>query len=115
MKLLIADSLTGNLGWLRRAYQKKGHKVITVQTGRDALAELSNGHQFDIVIVDLDLLGPMQGPELIKLIRRNFPDLPWLMTGASHNDLVSDKERFVLKPMTAEELLQVAEKTIKGH
>lgn len=116
MKILIADSLKGNLFCFKRGLTNTGHILVTVQSGNEVLAILNNSSLLiEIVIIDADLLGPMHGFKLIEIIRRDFPDLPWLMTGASYSHLITDKAKFLEKPFSPDDLLRVAEKIVKGH
>jgi CheY-like chemotaxis protein len=54
--------------------------VTRVSGAAEALAVLSNGRRFDLVLSDIVMPGGANGIELANQIRRRRPDMPVLLT-----------------------------------
>lgn len=69
--LLIEDS-----EMLQKSFRRvlRDHDLVVVSTGLDALQQLEVG-QFDLVISDFDLEGPLNGEDVYLWVQTNRPDL----------------------------------------
>ena len=89
--------------------QLKGYDVATAGSGLEAL-ELHRSRPADIVITDL-FMPEMNGNELIRRLRRTYPDLPiMVMTGhatfGDEKETITEGASVVLKkPIDLSELL----------
>ncbi len=100
------------------ALGRAGYKVETVENGVKAL-QLLIRYDYDIVLVDLKM-PLMDGLELLKTIRRDFPHIPVIiMTGFAtvQNAITAMKEGafdFVLKPFKVDRLQLIVERCAKN-
>jgi two-component system NtrC family sensor kinase len=74
----VADIATALLNEL-------GYQVTRVASAQTALDVLGTGEQFDLVFSDVVMPGGMNGIELAHQIRRDYPDLPVLLTTGYFN------------------------------
>ena len=83
-KILLADDDETFRRAAGREMRGKGHAVVSVSDGRQAMERL---HQaaFDIFITDL-ILPEREGIETIAQARREFPDLPIVAVSGSAHD-----------------------------
>jgi CheY-like chemotaxis protein len=74
MKLLLID----DDAFLRDMYAKKfsdsGHEIETADGATDALSKIQRSPDFDMILLDMIMSG-MTGIELIRVIKRDFPNM----------------------------------------
>ena len=94
---------------LARILKRAGHDVITAATGQEGLDFLSK-QSFDLVYLDIRLPN-MSGLEVLKVIHKNYPDLPVVLFTAQP-DLNSAIEAvragavdYLLKPLKPQALI----------
>ncbi len=76
--LLVEDS--EEVAQVSREYLERiGHTVVTVTNGVDALAALSNVRGIDIVLSDIVMPGEMDGLDVARQVRMQFPGLPIIL------------------------------------
>jgi DNA-binding response OmpR family regulator len=80
-KLLLVDDDTGVRASLSRALESENYSVVPVGNGEEALRWI-RGASFDLVLLDLDELGEMNGWELFAQIVAIHPSLPIMVTAA---------------------------------
>ncbi|WP_315836771.1 hybrid sensor histidine kinase/response regulator [Bradyrhizobium prioriisuperbiae] len=92
--LLVEDS--EEVAQVSREYLERiGHTVVTVTNGVDALAALSNVKGIDIVLSDIVMPGEMDGLDVARQVRTQFPGLPIiLVTGYSSSANAARREGF---------------------
>ncbi len=92
--LLVEDS--EEVAQVSREYLERiGHTVVTVTNGVDALAALSNVRGIDIVLSDIVMPGEMDGLDVARQVRMQFPGLPIiLVTGYSSSANAARREGF---------------------
>jgi PAS domain S-box-containing protein len=77
--------------------EQLGYRVQRADGAKEAL-ELAEGMQFDLVISDIVMAGPMDGFGLARALRQRQPDLPVvLVTGFSSSAIEADLEFAVLR------------------
>jgi len=113
MKILVADSLNGNLRAIKRLLEKEGHEVTTTQIGEKVLELLDSIAEKDLLIIDLDLSGRIQGPELVKKIMELRPNQAWMMIGSSWVPEIRDRQKFLEKPYDNESLIEAIQNATK--
>lgn len=68
----------------RRFMTRVGFEVMTAASGEDALAQLAQGAQVDVFVVDLDMPG-MSGIELLRRLSELAPNVPRGLWSASRD------------------------------
>ena len=88
-KALIVDDLPFDVELTRRVLQSCviDHEVVVVADGEEALRELNQAHDFDIVLLDLKL-PKVDGFEVLKEISSKpfLSDLPIIVLSSSHHE-----------------------------
>lgn len=69
--LIVDDSATHRMN-LTRLFERRGHRVVTVDSGEEALREFER-HGFDVVVMDIVMPG-MGGAEAIRRLKKGWPD-----------------------------------------
>ena len=91
-----------------RALVRAGYDVTACADGEEGLAEIANGGRFDIVVSDV-VMPTMDGPAMVRAIRRIAPDVPVLfMSGYAEEQLREqidlDAVHFIAKPFSVAEI-----------
>ena len=93
-KALIVDDLPFDVALTRRVLQgcAADHEVVVVSDGEEALRALGRAHDFDVVLLDLNL-PKVDGFEVLKTIASTpfLSDVPVIVLSSSRND--SDRVR----------------------
>lgn len=76
-RILVADSEVPVREFIRRVLEQRGHDVVVVNDGTDAVVKLAR-LPFDLLLADVAMPN-MDGVELSLKVARDFPDLPMLM------------------------------------
>lgn len=114
-KILIVDDENVQVESLKRGLRISGFKAEGVVSGKDALDLLDN--TFDLVVTDFEMPN-MNGLELLKEIRKEYPDLPVILTTAfGDKELVVDAMHkkcngFLDKPFTLNVLIEEINKVL---
>lgn len=96
--------------------EELGYSVVHVDTAQRALALLRDGAKFGLLFTDIVMPG-MTGVALAQTVRREFPELPILLTtGYSDRELDDDSRAFELvrKPYRRAELAQRITQLFEG-
>ena len=111
--VLVVDDDVRNIFALSSVLERRGMKVLSATTGREALATLG-GSNADISIVLMDIMMPeMDGYETIQFIRQNpkHHRLPIIaltakaMKGDREKCLEAGASEYLAKPVNTEQLL----------
>jgi two-component system cell cycle sensor histidine kinase/response regulator CckA len=91
-----------------RALVREGYSVITASDGEEGLALIEKGGDFDIVVSDV-VMPSMDGPAMVRAIRKLRPDLPVLfMSGYAESQLRAeidvDAMHFIAKPFSVQQI-----------
>ena len=114
-KILIVDDEQNVCEFLGEFLQDKGYLVIKARSGSKALRYLEKNNP-DLVLLDI-LMHGMSGLEVLKRIRKLYPDLPVIiLTGVKDKQVVDDiinigPVDFIPKPID----LDVLEKCISSN
>jgi CheY-like chemotaxis protein len=122
LSFLVAEDNVINQRLIVRLLERRGHSVVLVQNGRQALNALEK-QQFDIVLMDM-MMPEMDGFEATKLIRErekdNLTHTPIIaltahaMKGDKERCLACGMDGYVSKPVELEELFSVIETVVAG-
>lgn len=118
LHILLVEDNTVNQVVATQLVQKRGHTVVVVSNGRDALAALEK-ERFDLILMDVQMPG-MNGLETTAAIRRTEQTtgthIPIIaMTAYAMNEdrercLAAGMDEYVSKPVEKELLFQAIEK-----
>lgn len=91
-----------------RALSRAGYEVTPCSDGEEGLAAIANGGEYDMVVSDVVMPG-MDGPAMVRAIRRVKPDLPVLfMSGYAEEQLRRDIDienmHFLAKPFSVQQI-----------
>lgn len=76
-RILVAEDEVPVREFVRRVLELRGHEVVTVGDGAEALIKLAKA-PFDLLLTDISMPN-MDGLELALIVARDHPDLPVLM------------------------------------
>lgn len=106
---LVVDDEAGIRFFLQETLQRDGHSVATAESGEVAL-DLLRDTPFDLLILDLNLGGRIDGMKILEAVRWRWPDTVVIILTA-HGSLetamraINDRvDRYLLKPTTPTEL-----------
>ena len=106
-RLLIADDQLGIRLLLSEVFKREGYKIFLAANGIEAL-QLVKDEQPDCILLDMEMPG-MNGDEVLKEIKSNWPDIPVIMMTA-HADvellhqILEDLVQLFTKPFDIYEL-----------
>jgi len=110
--VLLVDDDARNIFALSSALERRGMKVLTATTGREAISLLEETPNVSIVLMDI-MMPEMDGYETIGVIRRqpSFRRLPIIaltakaMKGDREKCLEAGASDYLAKPVNTEQLL----------
>jgi len=111
-KVLVVDDDVRNIFALGSVLERHGMKVVTAQTGHEALASLEESDDVAMVLMDI-MMPEMDGYQTIQLIRKQprFRRLPIValtakaMKGDREKCLEAGSSDYLAKPVNTEQLL----------
>ena len=111
-KVLIVDDDVRNIFALSSVLERRGMKVLTAGTGREAIETLESTDELAIVLMDI-MMPEMDGYETMQVIRQNpsFRRLPIIaltakaMKGDREKCLEAGASEYLAKPVNTEQLL----------
>ncbi len=116
--ILAVDDESSVLTMAKETLETFGYRVITARDGTEAIAEFTT-HQHEIKGVLTDMLMPfMDGPSTIRVLRKLDPNVKIIAaSGLMDSDKVRDATgmdniAFLMKPYTAEKLLNTLHKLL---
>ena len=117
-RILVADDERSVREFLRKALELKGHDVVAVQDGAEAVTALAKGDpDFDLLLADIKM-PVMDGIALALTAAKNHPDLPiLLMTGyADQRERAHGLDRLIrdviAKPFSLNEIAERVEQAL---
>jgi len=117
--VLVADDDPDVLFAVSERLRAEGFRVETARDGREALLRLE-GDDFDVILSDI-MMPDMNGIELLRRVRSHDLDLPVvLMTGQPRMETAIQAVehgalRYLLKPLSGEELTEAVESAVRLH
>ena len=105
--LLVEDEDTVRMV-AERALARAGYTVTAARDGEEGLEKVLEGGEFDIVVSDV-VMPSMDGPAMVREIRRKHPELPVLfMSGYAEEQLRKEidlaKVHFLPKPFSVQQI-----------
>jgi signal transduction histidine kinase/DNA-binding response OmpR family regulator/CHASE3 domain sensor protein len=112
--VLIADDDVRNIFSLTKALEIQGMKVIPAMDGKEALKIINEGHNIDVVLMDM-MMPEMDGFETIREIRSSyqFKNLPIL--AVTSKAMMGDREKciavgasdYISKPVDIDQMISL--------
>ena len=112
IKMMLVDDEQRYLQTTQKLLEKKGHEVLTAQSGKEAL-EILKSRNVHVVILDVKMPG-MDGNETLKAIKTLYPLVEVIMlTGHATVDSAIDGLKsgacdYLMKPADIDEILEKA-------
>ncbi len=99
-----------------RALRRRGFAVRAADSAEAALALLEDGGRPDLVVSDVMMPG-MDGPALLAILRRRWPDLPAILVSGyaaqgARRALAEEEALFLAKPYTLAALTEAVSKSL---
>ena len=100
--------------------QSSGYQCQQASSGKQALALLSSGEAFELVLSDL-MMADMDGIGLLERTKEKFPDMPVVMVTAVHDISVAlaairnGAYDYLLKPFEREQLLATVRRALENR
>lgn len=113
-KVLIVDDDVDALEMMQDLFESKGYEAMTAVNGIDALSKIKV-QEPDIILSDIRM-PEMNGMELLKVLTKEYPQIPVLMITA-HGTIKTAVEAmkvgakdYILKPLSLDEILAKVER-----
>ena len=109
--IVLVDDDDGSRDAMARALQRVGYTVQPFASGEEALDRIRSADPVDVVVSDVRMPG-MDGYELLRHVRSQRPDLPFLLVTAfadvedAVNALQEGADDYLTKPVKMQELRQ---------
>jgi CheY-like chemotaxis protein len=124
LRVLLAEDNPVNRALATRLLEKRGHTVVTVENGREAVAAVEK-QSFDLAVIDIQM-PVMDGLQAVGLIRRleeetGRPHLPAIaltahaMSGDRDRCLAAGMDGYLPKPINADQLFAIMESVLETH
>jgi PAS domain S-box-containing protein len=118
-RILVMDDEPTVLKMMAAVINTGGYEVVTVTKGEAAIEAFTNayrsGARFDLVILDLTVVGGMGGERTLAELKRIDPDVrACVSSGYSENDVLENPAAYgfsaaIRKPYRVNELLQIVQ------
>jgi len=114
-KILLVDDERGFVAILTQRLTKRKYSVVFTHSGKDALAQLAEDKDIEVVILDVKMPG-VDGIETLKLIKEKWPLVEVIMLtehstiDSAINTIKLGAYDYILKPVEMEELVSKIEK-----
>jgi two-component system, cell cycle sensor histidine kinase and response regulator CckA len=119
-RVLVVDDEDSVRQVTRKALTTLGYEVTLASDGNEAIAlyreAFSEGHRFDVVVMDLTIPGGMGGKDAIGRLRDLDPDVRAIVaSGYSNDPIMADHQRYgfcgkIAKPFTLRDLGMAVER-----
>jgi len=109
--IVLVDDDDGSRDAMRRALERVGYAVESFASGEEGLARIRSAGPVDVVVSDVRMPG-MDGYELLRQVRSERPELPFLLVTAfadvedAVNALQEGADDYLTKPVKMQELRQ---------
>jgi len=117
LRVLIVEDDSVSALLLQRALEKNGYKIIGITDSGEKALELLENHKIDIVMMDINLSGELDGIKTTEIINEKY-EVPVVYLSASSDSKTLDKvvgtnpSAYIIKPFNIRELNMVIELAI---
>lgn len=94
--------------------RERGFEVIEASSAQEAMDLLGRNPAISLVFTDIQMPGPLNGIDLARHIRRNYPKIKTLITSGHlrASDLPPDLGRLIDKPYLPKAILGLVEEAL---
>jgi len=109
--ILIVEDIASNYNFLRILLKRSKIEIVWKETGQDALEEVQNNPNIDLVLLDINL-PIMNGYEAAKGMKKSRPALPiiaqtaYALDGDREKSLDAGCDDYIPKPIVISTLLK---------
>jgi CheY-like chemotaxis protein len=112
--VLLVEDETVIRALLAEELRASGCIVVEAATADEAWAYLLAGGHTDLVFSDITMPGSMNGAELVRRIRNDYPEIKTLLTSANPGPATANLGRFIMKPYRLCQAVALAMESL-GH
>lgn len=117
LKILITEDDTVSALLLKKALEKNEHEIIGMADSGEKALEILEHHQADIVMMDINLAGQLDGIKTTEIINEKFNIPVVYLTASSDSETLlkvagTNPSAYVIKPFNIRELNMVIELAI---
>lgn len=119
-RILIVDDEDAIREVVSSMLSSSGFVCTQAQSGREALALLQSGEEFELMLSDM-MMPAMDGEALLAATKERFPDIPVVMVTAMHdisialNAIRNGAYDYLLKPFDREQLLATVRRALENR
>src|SRR6476620_5251234 len=119
-RILIVDDEDSIREVVSSMLSSSGFVCTQAQSGREALALLQSGEEFELMLVYM-MMPVMDGEALLAATKERFPDIPVVMVTAMHdisialNAIRNGAYDYLLKPFDREQLLATVRRALENR
>src|SRR6184192_4828103 len=119
-RILIVDDEDSIREVVSSMLSSSGFVCTQAQSGREALALLQSGEEFELMLSDM-MMPVMDGEALLAATKERFPDIPVVMVTAMHdisialNAIRNGAYDYLLKPFDREQLLATVRRALENR
>src|SRR6184192_4202714 len=119
-RILIVDDEDSIREVVSSMLSSSGFVCTQAQSGREALALLQSGEEFELMLSDM-MMPVMDGEALLAATKERFPDIPVVMVTAMHdisialNAIRNGAYDYLLKPFEREQLLATVRRAMENR
>lgn len=112
MRILYVEDNLANFSLVKRVARMGGHEVLSYIVGEDALSHFDQDHP-DLVLMDLQLAGEMNGLEVVRKLREAGHRTPiiavtaYAMIGDRDKCLEAGCDDYIAKPLPVPQLVDL--------
>lgn len=113
--ILIVEDVDSNYQFLVATIRRSGATIVWARQGEEAIEMITNGQNFDLVLMDVQLVG-IDGYEVTRRIKELCPGLPivaqtaYAMIGEKEKSQAAGCDEYLAKPIRPSTLLQTMSK-----
>src|SRR5438309_198114 len=119
-RILIVDDEDSIREVVSSMLSSSGFACTQAQSGKEALALLQSGEEFELMLSDM-MMPVMDGEALLAATKERFPDMPVVMVTAMHdisialNSIRNGAYDYLLKPFDREQLLATVRRALENR
>lgn len=119
-RILVVDDEDSIREVVSSMLSSSGFVCTQAQSGREALALLQSGEEFELMLSDM-MMPVMDGEALLAATKERFPDMPVVMVTAMHdisvalNAIRNGAYDYLLKPFDREQLLATVRRALENR